>query len=264
MAIVAVLCAIAFSSCRTPKDVVYFQDIQSHTVLPIEAKPLAIRPFDELNIVVTARDPQVTDMLNQPYIGRQMGMSTQYSEGYRGSSQGVVLYSVDEAGDIEFPYVGMLHVAGLTRSECAALIKSKLNATELAKDAVVAVNISSAQVAILGEVQRPGRYFIDSENATILDMLGAAGDLTIYGERSNVKVIRKFGDREETYIVNLLSAKDLMNSPAYYVQQDDVIYVEPNPTRIRQSDLNANTFLTPTFWISVTSVLVTVVALLIR
>ncbi|MCH5326536.1 MAG: polysaccharide export protein, partial [Duncaniella sp.] len=88
-----------------------------------------------------------------------------------------------------------------------------------------------------GEVAKPGRYQIDSEDMTILDMLGAAGDLTIYGERSNIKVLRRNGDKQDTYIVNLLSEKDLLNSPVYYVQQDDVIYVEPNPTRIRQSTL---------------------------
>lgn len=264
MALVALICAFMFSSCRTPKDVVYFQDIESRTSLPIGAKPLAIRPFDELSIIVTARDPQVSDMLNQPLISRQLGLSSQQVEGYRGNVQGVVLYAVDEAGDIDFPFLGTLHVEGLTRSECANLIKQKLNQADLAKDAVVSVTIASAQVSVLGEVAKPGRYLIDSDNATLLDMLGAAGDLTIYGERSNVKVIRKFADREETYIVNLLSAKDLMASPAFYVQQDDVIYVEPNATRIRQSELNANTVLTPTFWISIASVLLTVVALIVR
>lgn len=99
---------------------------------------------------------------------------------------------------------------------------------------------------------------------TILDALGMAGDLNIQAERESVKVLRTENGEQKTYIVNLLSADEVRNSPAYYLQQEDVIYVEPNPTRIRQSQLNANTILTPSFWISIATLATTVTAIAIR
>lgn len=248
-------------SCKTPKDVVYFQDLQNGAVVDIAARPILIKPLDKLNIIVNTRDPQVTDMFNLPYVTRQIGQSSLKSVG---TNQGMVLYTVNLDGKIDFPYLGEIEVAGQTRQEAAFMIKGMLIGKGLAVDPIVTVEISNAQIAVLGEVQHPGNYAIDSDNMTILDAIGAAGDLTIYGERENVKLIRKIGDREETYVVNLLSGTDVMNSPAYYVQQDDVIYIEPNPTRIRQSSLNANTVLSTSFWISMASVALTIVALIVR
>lgn len=257
----AVLCALlSLSACKTPRDVVYFQDVTAPTSVVLEAKQIRIKPLDKLNIFVNARDPQVTDGLNLPFVSRYFGQGGTNSA----SSQGVVAYTVSETGYVNMPYVGKVHIAGLTVTEAADVIKNKIETLDLAIEPVVTINLVNAQVAVLGEVAKPGRYQIDSEDMTILDMLGAAGDLTIYGERSNIKVLRRNGDKQDTYIVNLLSEKDLLNSPVYYVQQDDVIYVEPNPTRIRQSTLNANTVLSTSFWISLASVVITVVALIIR
>ncbi|MCM1521227.1 MAG: polysaccharide biosynthesis/export family protein [Muribaculaceae bacterium] len=255
---IALLSALGFTSCKTPKDVVYFQDIKSQVTLPLEARQLVIQPLDKLNILVNTRDPQVTDALNLPNVSRQIGMQG------GSQSQGVVPYSVNAAGDIDFPFLGEIHVAGLTRAEAASMIKGMLIGAELAKDPIVTVEFVSAKVSVLGEVTMPGRYDIDSDDMTILDALGAAGDLTIYGQRDSVRVIRRNGDKQETYFLNLLSAEDLAKSPAYYVQQDDVIYVEPNPTRTRQASLNANTVLSTSFWLSMVSMAITIVAIIVR
>lgn len=261
-AFITLLIMLGFSSCRTPKDVVYFQDLGNQTVTPIAKKQLVIKPLDELNIIVNTRDPQVTDMFNMPYVSRQLGLSSRNS-GY-GQSQGVVPYNVDAEGNIMFPIVGTVHVAGLTRTQVAEKIRDLLISQDLAKNPIVTVTILNAHVNVLGEVNSPGAYAISNDDMTLLDALGLAGDLTIQGQRESVKVIRKNGDQTETYVVNLLSGKELAESPAYYVQQDDVIYVEPNNTRIRQSELNANTVLTPSFWVSIASVCITVIALIVR
>ncbi|MCM1162711.1 MAG: polysaccharide biosynthesis/export family protein [Muribaculaceae bacterium] len=255
---IALLAFLGFSSCKTPKDVAYFQDIQSQMTLPSEQKQLLIRPLDKLNIIVNTRDQQVTDALNLPNVTRQIGMAGV------AQSQGVVPYTVSESGNIEFPFLGEIHVGGMTRLEAAALIKGMLIGADLAKDPIVTVEFVSAKVSVLGEVNQPGRYDIDSDDMTILDVIGAAGDLTIHGQREDVKVIRRNGDKQETYFVNLLSADELAKSPVYYVQQDDVIYVSPNPTRARDASLNGNTVFSTSFWISMASMAITIVAIIVR
>lgn len=152
----------------------------------------------------------------------------------------------------------------MTRLEIAGLIKGMLISKDYVRDPVVTVELTNGIVSVLGEVAKPGSYTIDRDDMTILDALGLAGDLTIYGERETVKLIRSSGDKQETYIISLLDAQSLRNSPAYFIQQDDVIYVDPNKTRIRQSTLNGNTLMTPSFWISLASLATTITALIIR
>ncbi len=255
-----IIATLACSSCKTPKDIVYFQDVTMQTVAPVSSKVLTVKPNDKLLIVVNAKDPIVADMFNLPYMSRYVGQSsTRYTQ-----NQGALAYTVNAAGDIDFPFLGEIHVAGMSRPEVAGLIKGMLIAGDYIKDPSVTVEIQNAGVSVLGEVRTPGRYAIDRDDMTILDALGMAGDLNIQAERESVKVLRTENGEQKTYIVNLLSADEVRNSPAYYLQQEDVIYVEPNPTRIRQSQLNANTILTPSFWISIATLATTVTAIAIR
>lgn len=258
---VPVLFAVAVASCSTPKDVAYFQEMAVQTLSQVEVKSVVIKPNDKLSIIVNSRDPLVANMFNLPYTNRTLGQTTPIGST---TSQGVSLYTVNEDGDIDFPELGAVHVGGLTRMEIAGLIKGMLIGRDLVKDAVVIVELVNAQASVLGEVNKPGRYSIDRDNMTILDLLGNAGDLTIYGVRDNVKLIRTVDGKQTTYEVDLVSGKDLTSSPAYYIQQDDVVYVEPNPTRKRQSQLNANTVQSTSFWISVASLAVTITAIIVR
>ncbi len=248
------------SSCSTPKDVVYFQDLNASSVVQVPQKTMTIKPNDKLSIIVNSRDPQLTDMFNLPYVSRQLGMGT---TSYR-NSQGILSYSVSPEGDIDFPHIGEIHVAGMTRQEVAGMIKGMLIAKDLVKDPTVTVELLNGEVSVLGEVKNPGRYAIENDNMTILDAIGMAGDLTIYGERNNVKVLRTNGNSQETYTINLLSAEEMRNSPAYFLQQDDVVYIEPNPTRIRQSTTNGNTFQSTSFWISIASMAITLAAVIAK
>lgn len=252
---------LASASCSTPKDVVYFQDLTNDNTYKGYQQTITIKPADKLSILVHSRDQQLVDLFNLPYTPRVLGSTATYN---RGTNQGVSVYTVSPEGNIDFPLLGEVHVEGMTRLEVAGVIKGMLISNDYVRDPVVTVELTNGIVSVLGEVARPGSFTIDRDDMTILDALGLAGDLTIYGRREDVKLIRSNGEKQETYIISLLDAQQLRNSPAYFIQQDDVIYVDPNNTRIRQSTINGNTLLTPSFWISLASLATTITALCIR
>lgn len=258
------------ASCSSKKEIVYFQDITTDTLFnTVQPKQLVIRPNDKLSIIVNSRDLQLADMFNLPYVSRQMGRSSLASS--KGNTlnysqnQGVLGYSVDAKGDIDFPVIGSIHVAGLTRSQCSAKIKDLLISKGLVMDPTVNVEFLNTEFSVMGEVAGPGRYNLDRDNLTILEAISAAGDLTIYGKRDNVKVIRTDDDgKQHTYLVDLTSINDIHRSPVYYIQPNDVIYVEPNSTRQRQSTVNGNNIRSTSFWISLASLLTTVAVLIFK
>lgn len=152
----------------------------------------------------------------------------------------------------------------MNREEVAEFIRRELISRDLAKNPIVTVEYLNLSVSVMGEVSRPGLYNFNKENFTILDALSAAGDLTIFGMRNNVKVLREDNGKQKVYEVNLNSGQDLMKSPVYYMKQNDVIYVEPNSTKARTSTPNGNSVLTPSFWISIASFAVTIAVLVIK
>lgn len=259
--ILACVALMSVSSCQSTHDISYFQDIttESGNTLVQTPKDLTIKPNDEISIIVTSRDPLLSDMFNLPYVTRQLGMK----EGtLSAQNQGVLTYVVSPEGDIDFPIVGKIHVAGLTRSQIAEKIKNILIKDKLIKDPVVTVQFSSQSYLVMGEVNLPGRKNITRDRTTLLDAITAAGDLTINGLRKNVKVVRNNNGNQETYIVDLTSAESVSQSPAFYVQQDDIIYIEPNDQRKRQATVNGNTPLSYSFWVSVASLMVSVAVLI--
>ena len=245
---------LAVPSCSTPKEISYFQDLESVVGQRIGgAKGITVRPKDKISIIVNCKSPELTALFNLPYVTQRLGensrstISSGYSQGY------ISGYTVDDRGCVDFPVLGEVHVAGMTREEIASEIKRELREQGQATDAVVTVDFMNLYYQVLGEVARPGRYAIDKDALTILDAIGAAGDLTIYGRRDRVKVLRDEGGRMRTYEVDLCSASDLIASPVYYVRQNDVIYVDPNDVRARQSTVNGNNVRSTSFWISLTS-----------
>lgn len=247
-------------SCKPTKNIAYFTDLSAQDVAAVAAvqpQPITIRPGDRLQILVNSSDPRISSLFNLPMVLRQMGEENT-------TSQGVALYTVNPKGDIDFPELGTLHVAGLTRSELSELIKKDLIARGYVKDAVVTVEFRNMQVTVMGEVTNPGRYNVVKDQYTLLDALGDAGDLTIYGRRDNVLVLRNENGQQHVYKINMQSAKDIYTSPAYYLRQDDVIYVEPNDTRARQSTVNGNNIRSTSFWISLASLLTSVSLLFVR
>ena len=160
--------------------------------------------------------------------------------------------------------LGSVYVAGMTREEIAAHIKSELISQNLIKDPVVTVEFMNLTVSVLGEVANPGRYSIDKDYITLLEALSMAGDMTIFGKRDKVLVLREVEGQQRVYGVDLRSAEQLYNLPVYYLQQDDVVYVEPNSMRARQSTVNGNNVLSATFWMSLVSLITTVTVLFVK
>lgn len=255
------LMVLAAVSCSTPKEISYFQDLQPGVTeltitVPVEIK---VRPKDKLSILINAQDQKLTNMFNLPIVSQQIG---QESTGSSGTSRGVSGYTVDTDGYIYFPVLGKIKVEGMTREQIAEYLTGQLKEQELIKDPVVTVEFMNLGVSVLGEVNRPGRISINRDNLTILDALSEAGDLTIFGKREKVLVLRQENGKQRVYGINLCSADQLYTSPVYYLQQNDVVYVEPNDTKSRQSTVNGNTVRSTSFWISLAS-LITSIAVLI-
>ena len=146
----------------------------------------------------------------------------------------------------------------MKREEIASHIKNELVTKNLVKDPVVTVEFMNLCISVLGEVNNPGRFNIDRDRITILDAISMAGDLTIYGNRYKVMVMRQEGDIQRVYGVNLTSGEHIYTSPVYYLQQNDVVYVEPNDVKARQSTVNGNNIRSTSFWISLASLLTSI------
>lgn len=249
---------LTFSSCSTQKNISYFSDMrpgESEITMPAPSD-IKIQPADKLSILVNSQSPQLTNLFNLPYVSRQIGAESNASSG---SSQGVSGYTVDSKGEINFPVLGKIHVAGMTREQIGETITQKLIANDLIKDPVVTVEYMNLHISVLGEVNKPGQYSITQDNVTVLDALSLAGDLTIYGKREKILVMRKEDGKQHVYGIDLTSGNQVYTSPAYYLQQNDIVYVEPNDTKARQSTVNGNNVRSASFWISVTSLLTSVV-----
>lgn len=255
---------LALASCASTQKISYFQDLTpggkgKEIMVPLEIK---IRPDDKISILVNSRDPLLTDLFNLPIVSRQIGLASRSSSYV--NNQGISGYTVNDGGYIDFPVLGKIHVAGKNREEIAAFIKNELITKNLVKDPVVTVEFMNLYIAVLGEVNKPGRYAIDHDKITLLDALSMAGDLTIHGKREKVTVIRKEENIQQVYNVDLCSGENLYVSPVYYLQQSDVVYVEPNNVRARQATVNGNNIRSTSFWISLASLLTTVSVLLFK
>ena len=167
-------------------------------------------------------------------------------------------YLIDSQGEIDFPVLGKLKIGGLSREATIRLLKSRLS-PDYVKDPTINIRIANFKISVYGDVRNPGVFTVPNERVSILDAIGLAGDLNISGKRDNVLVIREENNKKIKYRVNLLSNKTL-SSPVFYLQQNDVVYIEHNRARIQSASANSNTSL----FISVTGLLVTIVSLLIR
>lgn len=255
--ILILLSVLALCSCSSTKKMLYFQDTKTSAITKtVNHSPIRLQPEDKISILVNSKDIQLANLFNLAYVTTRVGQTT--SNLNANNTNSVSGYTIDSAGNIDFPVVGELHVAGMTRMEVATFIKNKLINDNLVKDPVVTVEYMNLQISILGEVSKPGRYNIVQDKITILEALSMAGDMSIYGKRDNVRVIRNENGTQTTYTINLCSATEVFESPVYYLQQNDVVYVEPNAMRTRQATVNGNNVRSASFWMSMVSVLTTV------
>lgn len=261
MAITASVAAL-LCSCSAPK-LAYFQDTEDGQVLELlKTQKITLKPQDKISIVVNSRDPELADLFNLPIVSHRVGYTNVTSS--LTQSQQVSCYTIDAEGNVDFPIIGKIHIAGLTREEVAEKVKSELLSQNLIKDPVVIVEFANMSISVLGEVRTPGRYNIDRDDVTILQALGLAGDMTIYGVRENVLVQRIEGNKIRNYRVDITNMEALSQSPAFHLQQNDVVYVSPNDKRRRESTVNGNNILSTSFWISIATLAATVASIIIR
>lgn len=259
--IVAAMAVTSLSSCRTPKNITYFQDLHEGTqVSTTQPVDVVARPGDRISIVVHSKDPQLAALFNLPIVSNRVG-TVGSSASTSGSGQ-TSSYMVDPYGDIDFPVLGTLNVNGMKRTEISDFIKKELIQRNLVKDPTVIVDFLNHSVTVLGEVHSPGKVSFDRDRYTIIDAIAGAGDLSIQGCRENVIVLRQEDGRQVAHTVDLTDAKSLVNSPVYYLRQDDIIYVEPTDVQKRSTTANGNSIFTPSFWIAIASFATSVLLLI--
>lgn len=262
--------AALLSSCSTPKNIAYFQDVQPGTQLDIKQElDIRVRPEDKISVLITAQDPQLSALFNLVMVQNRLGASTNALNAssdlaINSSDSRVAFYTVDSKGYINFPVIGKLHIAGKKREEVADYICKQLQEHDLIKDPVVTVEFANTGYNVLGEVARPGRYDFNKDRVTILDAIALSGDLKNTGMRENVRVIRQVSPtKQEVYMLDLTDLTVLTQSPAFYIQQNDVVYVEPNDKSKRETTAAGNTALTPSFWITIGSLGISVATLIV-
>ncbi len=250
---------VIFSSCSMSKKLPYFKDLESsNETIPILQNEPRIHNNDMLSIVVSAIDPLTVAPFNLPIISYSSP-----GEEKLNTTPTMQPYIVDINGEINFPILGKIKIGGLKKSEAATLIKEKLK--PYLKDPIVTIQFLNYKITILGEVNHPGTYTISNEHTSILQALGLAGDMTIYGRRDNVLLIREMADGKKEYVRIDLTKTDILSSPFYYLQQNDIIYIEPNKTRINNvisSSASTNAAIYLSTLSSLASVATTIVAIL--
>lgn len=249
------LTCILLASCQSYKKVPYLQDSGEVQRAVAEAKlyDARIMPKDLLTIVVSCSDPELAMPFNltvaTPVSAAQSSLTSQPA---------LQQYLVDNRGNIEFPILGTLHIGGLTKSEAETLIKGKLS-DYIKESPIVTVRMANYKISVIGEVNAPGTFTISNEKVNLFEALAMAGDMTVYGLRDNVRLIREDADGHQHIITLDMNRADIVQSPYYYLQQNDILYVTPNKTKAKTADISTST----TIWFSVVGTLVSLASLII-
>lgn len=228
---------IACTSCTSYKNIPYFADFPDTTyrisVQTQAFKSPVIKPDDLLNITIGTVDPEITAILNSANVITQpVGSSSNIQP------QTVSGYLVDKNGEVELPFAGKLKLEGYTTIEAREVVRTAMQ--KYVKDPIVNIKFSNFKVTVFGEVARPATYIMPTEKVTLFDALSQAGDLTIYGRRENVTVIRDTLGNQKNMVHLNLNSKEIISSPYFYLQPNDVVYVEPNESKARSTDAARN------------------------
>ena len=252
---VCILVVSASCSRNTYKKINYLQDIDTQTTVSVkENEGILVQPKDQISVVVSHRNPELAIMFNLPVAnimaGSESGMGQQRLQGY----------NVDSNGEINFPVIGKIHVAGLNRWQVAELIKDELQNRNLLKEPIVTVDF---MISVIGDVAHPGTFNILGDKVTILEAISMAGDLNITGRRDNIRVIRESYGKRSVYVLDIRNS-DIFSSPAFYLSQNDVVIVTPNEVRAGQSTINENNLKSTSFWVSIGSLLLSMASIIIN
>lgn len=252
--LLASVCLLA--ACNSQKRVWYLQDAQTFDPEAIEQQgQIRIQPLDRLTIVVNSKDPELAVPFNA---ATSYTALTPLASSNISSGNALQIRTVDEQGMLEMPVIGLIEVAGKTRNELAQLIASKIIAGGYINDPTVNVQFADMKISVLGEVLRPGSYAITHDKVTIFDALALAGDLTVYGQRKDVMVYREVDGKRHIEYLDLTS-KDIFTSPAFYIHQNDAIYVKPNKYKAQAGEINQNR----SFYLSLIGTAISVATLIV-
>lgn len=240
-----VMGGILLTACSASRKVIYLQDIQPNvSMLLQEMQSIRLQPEDKLSIVVHSRDKELVQIFNL----------------LDGSGEGAgnhSLYTVNDRGFVDMPVLGPMKAEGLTRQELADAIKYRLLESRLVKDPVVTIEYANLGYYFLGEIA--GRKTIDRDHVTLLEALAEAGDLPLTATRDNILVLRTERGVQTPYRVSLLKVQELYSSPVYYLQQNDIIYIEPILTKRNQANVHGNLLYTYGFWMSMASMIASII-----
>ena len=249
--------AALVTSCTSSRNVAYIQNSDwFNSDKSAYLYDAHIMPKDVLTITVNTVNPEASAPFN---LVVSTALNTSVGGQNIGSNRALQTYLVSNDGTIEFPVLGKLQVGGLTKNQCEQMIHDKLVPyMNVKENPVVTVRMANYKISVLGEVARPGMFTVGNEKINIFEALAQAGDLTIYGVRERVKLIRENADgKKEVFTLNLNDA-NIISSPYYYLQQNDIVYVEPNKVKARNSGVGQTTSL----WLTSTSILISLASLL--
>ena len=253
------LLPLLLAACQSYKKVPYFQNVEVVNEVEQQEKlyDAKIMPKDLLTIVVSCTNPELAIPFNLT-VASNAGIAVSTSS-YVTTQPVLQPYLVDNEGNINFPVLGELKLGGLTKREAEQLIIDKLK-PYMKEIPIVTVRMVNYKISVIGEVTRPGTFTISNEKVNLLEALAMAGDMTVYGLRDNVKLIREDANGKQQIVTLDLNKAETILSPYYWLQQNDIIYVTPNKAKARNSDVGNSTSL----WFSATSILVSIVSLLVN
>lgn len=251
-----ILGALLLASCATNKRAAYIQQVQTDIPTDIEQDyQIRIKPLDRLTVTINSKDPELAAPFNAASSYNSLNGLSSYSSSSNGNLQ---ILTVDKEGKIQLPIIGEIDCDGLTRNELAKKIENTIRENGMVHDPIVIIQFADVKFSVLGEVARPGQFSITKDRISLFDALAMAGDLTIYGIRTDVAVAREVdGVRTIEYLD--LTSKELFNSPAFYIQQNDVIYVKPNKYKAQAGEISQNR----NFYLSLVGTAISVATLII-
>ena len=251
-----ILGALLLASCATNKRAAYIQKEQTDIPTAIEQDyQIRIKPLDRLTVTINSKDPELAAPFNAASSYNSLNGLSSYSSSSNGNLQ---ILTVDKEGKIQLPIIGEIDCDGLTRNELAKKIENTIRENGMVHDPIVIIQFADVKFSVLGEVARPGQFSITKDRISLFDALAMAGDLTIYGQRENVALIREENGMRTVHYFDLKNP-DILASPYFYLQQDDVVYVTPNKYKAQAGEINQNR----SFYISLVSVAVSVATLLV-
>ena len=251
-----ILGALLLASCATNKRAAYIQQVQTDIPTAIEQDyQIRIKPLDRLTVTINSKDPELAAPFNAASSYNSLNGLSSYSSSSHGNLQ---ILTVDKEGKIQLPIIGEIDCDGLTRNELAKKIENTIRENGMVHDPIVIIQFADVKFSVLGEVARPGQFSITKDRISLFDALAMAGDLTIYGQRENVALIREENGMRTVHYFDLKNP-DILTSPYFYLLQDDVVYVTPNKYKAQAGEINQNR----SFYISLVSVAVSVATLLV-